>query len=60
MIFDGSMTGSFHVAKHSVFVILGYVENTAVSVRIRTPDWPAVLARYPATVQEHVERILEA
>jgi hypothetical protein len=28
--------------------------------RLRTPDWPAVLARYPATVQEHVERLLGA
>jgi len=60
MIFVSSTTGSFHVAKHSVFVILGYMENAAVSIRIRTPDWPAVLARYPAAVQEHVERILEA
>ena len=27
--------------------------------RIRTPDFPALLARYPITVQKHVERVLE-
>jgi len=27
--------------------------------RIRTPDFPTLLAHYPITVQEHVERVLE-
>ncbi len=27
--------------------------------RIRTPDFPGILARYPTTVQKHVERLLE-
>lgn len=27
--------------------------------RIRTPEFPPLLARYPITVQEHVERILQ-
>ena len=27
--------------------------------RIRTPDFPALLARYPITVQKHVERVFE-
>lgn len=27
--------------------------------RIRTPDFPGILARYPITVQKHVERLLE-
>ncbi len=26
--------------------------------RIRTPDFPALLARYPITIQKHVERLL--
>ena len=55
LIFDGSITGSFHVAKHSVFVILGYMENTAVSIVERIQALAAkTLATQPAGHQLHL------